>query len=468
MSLRTRLAVLTSAAVALAIVAASVAAWFLIRSSLLDEVDRSLLERVPNVDMIAEMTVRERPSTGELVAGEARMVLQTEPIGVQLVDDQGDVVRSLAPGDVAIQLDPDEQQLLVGGEGVAPLRTVTIDGESYRVLSVGVVSDEGGLLRLIQPLAGVEETMTRIAWMLVGVSGVGVAVAGGLGFATARAGLRPVDRLADAAERVAETGDLAHRIDVKADDNDEVARLASSVNAMLTALDEAQAQQRELVENASHELRTPLATLRNDVGLLLSAEQRPDRQLSEADRAQVLGDLETEAEALSELVAEVVDLARGDIEPEPFLETNLRGVVDRAVTRTSRIDESVDARVSGPDLEVSARPAALQRAVSNLVRNAIQVSPSGGTVDVTLSEEGDQAVVRVMDCGPGIDEADLPRIFDRFYRGAGARKRHGSGLGLAIVSQVAAMHDGTVAAENRPGGGAVFTLRLPVGPSGDS
>jgi two-component system sensor histidine kinase MprB len=117
--------------------------------------------------------------------------------------------------------------------------------------------------------------------------------------------------------------------------------------------------------------------------------------------------------------------------------------------------------VRGDVPERLVRPVALERAVANLVRNAVQVSDDGDHVEVVLDEADGWMVVQVLDRGPGIAEEDLPRIFDRFYRGASARERSGSGLGLAIVAQVVGLHGGEVAAGNRPSGGAVFTLRVP-------
>jgi two-component system, OmpR family, sensor histidine kinase MprB len=460
MTLRGRLAVLTAAAVAFAIVAASVAAWLLIRSSLMGEVDLRLREQAQGAERIADMTVQS-PRGGRGTTGDVRLALRTDPIGVQLVDPDGTVRHRIAPGEIDIAVDPHERGILEGDADGEHVRTVAIDGSSYRVMSTTVAG--GRLLRLIQPLDRVEATLSRIAWLLAAIAGAGVAAAGALGWVTARAGLRPVDRLVAAAEEVAATKDLAHRIAVTGGAHDEVARLAASLNAMLAGLEGARAQQRELVENAGHELRTPLATLRNDLGLLVSAEQHPERPLAPADRERVLRDLEAEAEALSALVEEVVDLARGEVEPEPLLETDLRAVIDRAVDRAVRADRKVAATVRGARVEAAVRPVALERALTNLVRNAVQVSPEGGTVEIELADEAGWATLRVLDRGPGIGEADLPRVFARFYRGEGSRERHGSGLGLAIVAQVAELHGGRVEADNRPGGGAVFTLRLPVG-----
>lgn len=458
MTLRARLAVLTSLAVALAVVAASVAAWMLIRSSLLDDVDQRLLERVPEIDRIAasfEKLPAERTGQRRL-----HLVLENEPIGVQVIESDGTVADRMPPGDVPIELGLDEQELLDGDEAEPQLRTVTADGTPYRVMTAAL--EGNGALRLVQPLDGIERTMTRIAWLLAAVAGAGVAVAGALGWVTVRAGLRPVDRLADAAEQVAATKDLAHRIEVDGHRRDEVVRLAASVNSMLAALDSARERQRQLVEDAGHELRTPLAALRNDLGLLLRAEQHPERTLAATDRAELLHDLEHEAVALSDMVGEIVELARGGIEPEPPLETDLRAVVDRAVARTRRVNPAVAVVVRGEGSDVVVRPTTLERAIANLVRNAMQASPDGAEVEVELDDADGQATVRVLDRGPGVTGEDVHRMFDRFYRGENARERQGSGLGLAIVAQAAEQHGGTADGGNRPGGGAVFTLSLPT------
>ncbi|NDL58296.1 HAMP domain-containing sensor histidine kinase [Phytoactinopolyspora mesophila] len=467
MTLRTRLVLLASAAVALAVLAASVAAWFLIRGTLMDEVDQRLLERTPSLDRIADGTVRisEEPAAGEIeeiekVEGGPLMLLQGQPIGVQRVAPDGTVLTAAPPGDLPLDLHPDERGIVDGETGDPLLWTATVDGASYRVMSAPL--DDESFLRLVHPLEDVENALTRMAWLLVGVAGVGVAIAGGAGWVIVRAGLRPVDRLTEAAEQVAATNDLAHRIDTVGHKRDEVARLARSVNTMLAALDDARTEQRQLVENAGHELRTPLATLRNDIGVLIRAEQHPERELDAKDRADLLRDLDLEAAALSDMVAELVDLARGEVEPEPLLETDLRALVDRAIARTRRIDPRATIDIRGASFEATVRPAMLERAIANLLRNAVQVSDDAGLVEVNLAECDGWATVRVLDRGPGIAEHDLPRLFERFYRGDSARGRHGSGLGLAIVAQAAEQHGGSADAANRDGGGAVFTLRIPA------
>ena len=222
MTLRARLALLTSAAVALAVVAASVAAWLLIRSSLLDEIDQRLLSRIPDVEEMAQ-TAAELPDGART---RISLVLANEPLGLQTITPDGSVEPGLPPGNEpeTLVLDDEEQRMLAGEIDGPLLRSETVDGTDLRVMTASL--DTGGALRLVQSLDGVHGTLTRIAWLLAGITGVGVAAAAALGWTTARTGLRPIDRLVDAAEQVATTKDLAHRIDPPGNARDEVARLA--------------------------------------------------------------------------------------------------------------------------------------------------------------------------------------------------------------------------------------------------
>jgi two-component system, OmpR family, sensor histidine kinase MprB len=465
MTLRARLAALASVAVALAVLAASVAAWLLIRSTVMDEFDSQLADRVGNMRMVSVQLdgVDDDEVDWEKAAELAARMIEGDGFAIRRLEPGGQSVGVFPPGAAPLDVHPDEQALVTGERTEPVVRTAELDGITYRVMTVPV--DDGRVLQVQESLASVERTMTRMAWLLAGVAVLGVGLAGGFGWLVARAGLRPVDRLAAAAEQVATTKDLAHRVDVDGNQRDEVARLAGSMNAMLAALDGARTQQRHLVEDAGHELRTPLATLRNDIGLLVRAEQHPERAFSPADRASLLHDLEAEAAGLSDLVNELVDLARGTVEPEPFLETDMRALVDRAVARTRRVNPQVMVEVHGTSFEAWVRPAMLERAVANLVRNALQVSRDGRVVEVELATDNSDTIVEVRDRGPGIAERDLPRLFDRFYRGEGARQRPGSGLGLAIVAQAAEHHGGRATAANRGGGGAVFVLRVPTRPA---
>ena len=268
-----------------------------------------------------------------------------------------------------------------------------------------------------------------------------------LGGVVSRASLRPVRRFTEETESIALAPDLGRRLEPETDD--ELGRLAHSFNSTLEALERSVAAQRHLVADASHELRTPLASLRTNLEVLLT-----ERELPAAERRELLHDLVEQADELTLLVGDIVDLARRGEAVEAFDEVPVHELVERAVARARRHAPGVSYDVALEPLVVHGVPDRLDRAVSNLLDNAAKWSPPGGTIYVRLHDR--ELVVR--DRGPGFTEDDLPFVFDRFYRATDARKLPGSGLGLAIVRQVAEAHGGKVQAENAPGGGAVLRL----------
>src|SRR5581483_3602102 len=201
------------------------------------------------------------------------------------------------------------------------------------------------------------------------------------------------------------------------------------------------------------ELRTPVTSLRTNIEVLLAGAE-----LGEEDRRRLLTDVVEQSEELSGLVGDLIELARGDLPIESAEDLRLDRVADEAVARARRNSPSVTFAVDLHPVTVEGVPERLGRAINNLLDNAARHSPPGGTVEIIV----DAAGVRVRDHGPGIAEQDLPYVFDRFFRGANSRGKQGSGLGLAIVRQVAEQHHGSVTAENAPGGGALFWLRLPT------
>jgi two-component system sensor histidine kinase MprB len=251
---------------------------------------------------------------------------------------------------------------------------------------------------------------------------------------------------------VATTRDLTATIDVHG--ADEVARLASTLNAMLVALDESQRAQRRLIADASHELRTPLTSLRTNLEVLARSHD-----LGEPDRQALLGDLIAQVAELGTLVGQLVDLDRTDIVandvPEPmFLDQTVASAVARARRNSPEVRFSTDLEST----VVVGLAGLLERAVANLCDNAAKWSPPGGMVEVTLAG----GVLRVRDHGPGIDPGDVPHVFDRFYRSTAARGLPGSGLGLSIVKQAADLHRGQAWVEPAPDGGTVAVLALPT------
>jgi two-component system sensor histidine kinase MprB len=223
---------------------------------------------------------------------------------------------------------------------------------------------------------------------------------------------------------------------------------------MLEALGQSELMQRQLVADASHELRTPLSSLRTNIEVLARAPQLPPKE-----RDQLLTDVTGQLQRLSRLVANLIDLARGDA-PTSLVRTDVRldeltaRAVDVARTHFPDVRFAIDARPT----VVEGDPERLERAVANLLDNAGKWSPSGGDVEVQVT----QGEVSVRDHGPGIATEHMPHVFDRFWRAPQAREKPGSGLGLAIVRQVARSHGGDVDVANARDGGALLRLRLPT------
>jgi two-component system sensor histidine kinase MprB len=257
-----------------------------------------------------------------------------------------------------------------------------------------------------------------------------------------------VTRLTDDAERIAATGNLNERTD--AGRSDELGRLARAFNTMLEALSSSVRAQRQLVADASHELRTPLASARANLELL-----ELHGTLPAAERKRIVADALVELREMTHLIEELVELARGDVKAPAKQPLRLDHLVEEAVANVTRRTPAAF-RTSMEPTVVDASPAAVTRAIGNLLDNAVKWNGDGAPIDVTVKD----GAVTVRDHGPGIDPADLPHVFDRFYRAPRARALPGSGLGLAIVRQVAEAHGGAVTAARAEDGGSVFTLEL--------
>jgi two-component system, OmpR family, sensor histidine kinase MprB len=431
---RQRLTVASVAAVAVAVATASVVTWFVVRSELRGQVDRSLLARLPFLEQIS-LPVGANPQN-------IRVEQPGGPAFVfEIVTPSGQVIRPA---------DEPALGIAVGGDfGNQPtLRDINANGVHYRVLFAPI--GQGFSVLLARPLTEVVDTLRRLVVLMVLITGGGVALAVGLGMAVTRTAAAPVARLSHAAQRVTETGDLSLRIEGP-DTQDEIGRLAERFNAMMGALESSVAAQRQLVADASHELRTPLTSVRANIDLLASG-----RLTDPAERERLIADVQVQLEDLTAIVNDVVELARGSEQPIEFEDVRLDEVVRADVERFER-------RAFHPPVEVDAEPsivtgdaARISRAVRNLLENAATWGLPDGAIEVTVRD----ATVSVRDHGPGFAEEDMPHVFDRFYRSTSARGMPGSGLGLAIVRQVAEAHGGRVVAENAPGGGALVRLEL--------
>jgi two-component system sensor histidine kinase MprB len=448
MSLRLRLALVAAAAVAIAVIAAATGMFFAVRAELLQQTDSALQQRASDVaDLGArfrEGPIRPPPHGGAESAGFGSNVV------VQLVGTQGQVAAF-----------PDQAQALPVPSGAAAVAQGTRGAYFDDVYTAGshlrVLVTPGGhglALELARPLDDADALLARLGAVLGAVVLGGVLLATALGLVVTRAALRPVHRLTTAVEEVTRTQDLTRR--VPSGGSDELARLGTSFNTMLAALDASLRSQRQLVADASHELRTPLTSLRTNLELL--ARGQPE---DPEERREMLSDVVGQLERLGRLVADLIDLARDERTPAALAAVGLDDVVHRAVGTMASYWPNVEFQVDTDPTTVLADEGRLERAVMNLLENAAKWSPPGGTVEV--SARGGEVVVR--DHGPGVSAADAPFVFERFWRAPAARSMPGSGLGLAIVHDVAASHGGSVTLDPPDGTGARFRLRLPSAPS---
>lgn len=448
MSLRTRVTLLAALCVGGAVALVSLAAFLTVRNSLYDQVDERLAERA------GEVLSGPRVPVSELEAVPA-VLLAAVDVRVGIVDTAGRL--AYARGSEPPPVGPNEIAV-ARGELAQSLRTDQRTDTRVVALPAGA----GVALVVAEELGPTRATLGQLSIVLVSMGGAGILLAAAAGTAVAAAGLRPVQRLTWATERVARTGELSP-IPVTGDD--ELARLTHSFNMMLGALAESRERQRRLVADAGHELRTPLTSLRTNIELLMASEQPGAPRLSAQDRTEIYTDVRAQLDELSTLVGDLVELARDDPPQVVHEPVDLVEVVERALDRARR-------RAPGMRFDVRTRPwqvigdsTALERAVLNLLDNAVKWSPPDGTVRVELRPQDDgTAVLEVADSGPGIAEEDLPHVFERFYRSSEARTLPGSGLGLAIVKQAAERHGGAVWAGRAPEGGALLSLRLPGKP----
>ncbi len=322
-----------------------------------------------------------------------------------------------------------------------------ISGVHYRVVSRPWSG--GGILQVARPTTEVDDVLSSLRTRLAVFVLLAVALAAALGWVVASWVVRPILELRDTAARIATTSDLSTPVNVTA--TGEVGSLATSFAAMVTALERSRDQQRRLVADAGHEMRTPLTSLRSNMELVGRIDELPV-----ADRHEVVADVLADVDELALLLTELVDLASDLAAAEPEEAVHLgdlaRAVAARTERRTGRVVTVADA----DDVTVQARPRQIERAIGNLVDNAVKYTPNGSPIEIAVAG----AEVTVSDRGPGVAAEDLERIFDRFYRAVDVRSQPGSGLGLSIVDEIVRSHRGAVFAGNRSGGGLSVGFRL--------
>jgi two-component system sensor histidine kinase MprB len=444
MRLRSRLALGTVALLAIAILVALTAAYLLVQRQLIGEVDKSLRTRATAIAAIASRPppagVRQRFPAKLPRAGFA------EPEGyIQFVTNTGKV--RLTPGE-QIKLPADGAVAVATGRRHSFYVDQTVAGTHVRVYTARAGN---GAVQVARSLTDVDNALAWIRVIFIAVSAIAIAATALLALLVARAALRPVATLTADAERIAATRDLTAQTNEGR--SDELGRLARAFNVMLRALRESLSAQRQLVADASHELRTPLTTARTSLETL---ERHPELEIDE--RQSIIRRANRELEELTQLIDELVALARADREPRDLEPVRLDELTEEVVAVATRRTGGVFHLDLNPTM-VQGVPDDLMRAIANLLDNAVKWSPPGSRIDVSVAD----GKVSVRDRGPGVAPEDRLHVFDRFYRAASARTLPGSGLGLAIVRQVAEAHGGNADVQAAAGGGSVFTLHLPVG-----
>jgi two-component system OmpR family sensor kinase len=329
------------------------------------------------------------------------------------------------------------------------------------------VSTRDGIQRIVAlPFNGVSGTLNRLFNIELAVTGGALVAAVLLGWWLVHVGLRPLRRIEDTAEAIAE-GDLDRRVPGDAA-RTEVGRLARVLNTMLTRIQEAFAQRdatearlRRFVADASHELRTPVAAVAAYAELFeRGARERP------ADLARVMAGIRTETGRMGHLVDDLLLLARLDQgRPLEQRTVELVGLAAQAVDAARAMGPSWPVRVEARQpVEIQGDEGRLRQVIDNLLANVRAHTPSGTSVVVRVDVEGDNALISVVDDGPGLAPADAARVFERFYRVDASRSRQsgGAGLGLAIVQAIVTAHGGRVTLTTEPGQGATFTVGLPM------
>lgn len=441
--LQRRVTLLTVLLVLLAILVSNIAGYVALRFTL---VSASQSVAFAIADDIVPGATTSLQQSGTLLP-EAR---QAGGVIVEAVDVQGQVVRFPGGAPELVLEQPDLAAAVPSGPRLS--RTgVDTRGMPYVVVAVPAGSS-GYALVVARPLGPVLEILAteRLIVLLVILSSmIGAGVAG---FFVARTALRPVRELTAAVQHVTDTKDF-QPIAIKYAFGD-LSVLAASFNQLMRAITRMRERQARLVADAGHELRTPLTSLTTNVDLLALDADRGC--LSDAQKAQILGDVRAQLGELTDLVGDLVQLSRDD-SAGTFKPLDLRLVVQAAVERVRRRGSDRTFDVELEEFHVIGDPDGLERTVTNLLDNAVKWSPAGSTIRVRL--EGNR--LRVADSGPGIPEADLPYVFDRFFRGSSARKTPGTGLGLSIVAKTVEDHGGTVTAGRSDDGGAEFTIQLP-------
>ncbi|MDR2930923.1 MAG: HAMP domain-containing histidine kinase [Propionibacteriaceae bacterium] len=447
-SLRYRLVFLTTITIIAATAIAGAATYQAARVSLYAQLDQELLSIATNVSDEIAVDFQDR-----IVANSTS--LDAQNVTIALVSANTD--QEIYQGDT-------ESPLVTGAPEIAVARiqtgTSARNGESqagipYRIVAMPYLdtSTNGAFALVIaRELEPTLSSLMNLAYLQWIISLLAILLGGVIAVFVAGATMNPIRELTSVVSRITST-DALTTIEVRG--ASEVSDLEQSFNAMMESLAASRSQQNRLIADAGHELRTPLTSLRTNIELLIADEAA--QMLPEGARAEILSDVAAQLGEFTSLVNDLVALSRGDVAPNNLVAINFANVVERAVERARRRGPSLFFDVTLEPMYIMGDAVMLERAVTNLLDNAVKFSPPGGHISVAIHH----GELIIHDQGPGIAPEDIPHIFERFYRSDSSRNTPGTGLGLSIVDHTITTHGGTV--QVVPGGapGATFVVRLP-------
>ena len=442
-TLRFRLVLAAAGSILVALVLFGVATVLLVGHELRSSLDTALRQRAQEVAELAISAPAVLNAPGALESP-----VTGRQIAVEVLDSHGRILaRSLTLGTGVLPVDRLAHAAIASG--ATGFESVSLAGRPFRVFAAPIALSGpagGGAVLVASDTSDISHTTARLG-VLVVIAGAGAALlAALLAAALTRRGLRPLRRLAAGAGEIERTADPTRRLPER-DVADEISQLTGVLNRMLASLEEARAGERRFLADASHELRTPVTTLLGNVEF--AARHGAD--------SEVLEELQRDARRLARLVDDLLALERPDAGVAEAGPVDLERIVRDVVGAHSGEDGD---RLGSDDVAhvlVRGDERALTRAVENLVENALVHGPEGGRVTISVARIDGRALVTVRDEGPGPDPADRDRLFERFWRGAGASSRPGSGLGLSIVSAIVDRHGGRIVVD-----GSAFTLELPA------
>jgi len=462
--IRWRLTLFNTLAIGLILLAVGLGLFFLLRGLLLSALRQTVAERA----RAAAAEIREVDDEDEAIDGEDIEDLTLDGAFILVRDGEGDVIFQTVNLASSPENDPLWRRALEEGRAVSGTAALSAEAPDHVVaVPVSAPRNPARVVEAGMSLEPVEQALAAFRTALLIGLAAGLVISAAGSYLLARLALAPVDAVVRAAEEMGST-DLSGRLPV-ANPQDEIGRLAATINALLARTEaafgrqrEALGRQRRFAADASHELRTPLTSIAGYARMLERWALKDPDAAREGAAA-----IRREAERMQHLVEELLALARGD-EGRP-LELGRADLAEVAEESAAAARAAAGDRVSvvweppeGPVEAVFDRER-VRQALAALLDNAVRYTPEGGRVSVRALRRDGKAAVRVEDTGPGIPEEQLGMIFERFYRVDGTRSRRlgGAGLGLSIARQIAEAHGGAIEVRSVPGEGSSFTLLLP-------